>query len=365
MTGEQTRRRKRPSGSRAVEIVVVTLGPDGAMARDGGELIHGPARGGEADTAGAGDLLCAAYVWADLRRRLEAPALVGPLRVAVGHRAHRRRRRGHAGAADGGRTRPGACRHSATRRADRRRTRRSSLLLLQLATLVAGCGAPGRRARATPSTADEAKKLGPVAPPTRATSLTIWDQEVRSGQASRIAQLNEELLIDVPERQDQARREVVHRPEPDDQAGRLGHRTRPTWWEANQGRQVIGPLVKGGLLKPLDDHAKYGWNKRWTTTLLDVNVLGRRQAVRLRQPLRPLPGVAEIVGVYYNKDEASSAGCRRRSPTSRRSSARPSRVASPRSCSATSTSGRDPRFETLLTSSPQEATATSYSPRTA
>jgi sugar/nucleoside kinase (ribokinase family) len=49
------------------EIAVVTLGPDGAMAYSGGELVH--AHGHEmrtVDTTGAGDLLCAAFVWADL-----------------------------------------------------------------------------------------------------------------------------------------------------------------------------------------------------------------------------------------------------------------------------------------------------------
>jgi sugar/nucleoside kinase (ribokinase family) len=49
------------------EIAVVTLGPDGAMAFTDGELLHAP--GHElpvVDTTGAGDLLCAAFVWADL-----------------------------------------------------------------------------------------------------------------------------------------------------------------------------------------------------------------------------------------------------------------------------------------------------------
>jgi sugar/nucleoside kinase (ribokinase family) len=50
-----------------VEIAIVTLGPDGAMAFVDGELLHAP--GFEmrtVDTTGAGDLLCAAFVWADL-----------------------------------------------------------------------------------------------------------------------------------------------------------------------------------------------------------------------------------------------------------------------------------------------------------
>ncbi len=50
------------------ETVVVTLAGDGALACTAGELLHAPAERVErpADTTGAGDLLVAAYVWADL-----------------------------------------------------------------------------------------------------------------------------------------------------------------------------------------------------------------------------------------------------------------------------------------------------------
>jgi sugar/nucleoside kinase (ribokinase family) len=49
------------------EIAVVTLGPDGAMAYSNGELVRAPGFDMKAvDTTGAGDLLCAAFVWADL-----------------------------------------------------------------------------------------------------------------------------------------------------------------------------------------------------------------------------------------------------------------------------------------------------------
>jgi sugar/nucleoside kinase (ribokinase family) len=49
------------------EIVVVTLGADGAMAFTDGELVRAPGFEMKAvDTTGAGDLLCAAFVWADL-----------------------------------------------------------------------------------------------------------------------------------------------------------------------------------------------------------------------------------------------------------------------------------------------------------
>ena len=72
-----------------VEIVVVTLGPDGAMARAGGELVRVPGFEMETvDTTGAGDLLCAAFVWADLsgadlELALRWAVLYGSLSVTV------------------------------------------------------------------------------------------------------------------------------------------------------------------------------------------------------------------------------------------------------------------------------------------
>jgi ribokinase len=67
ITGEQTAEKAAERLAGDVEIVVVTLGPEGALAQVDGTLIHAP--GFEmktVDTTGAGDLLCAAFVWADL-----------------------------------------------------------------------------------------------------------------------------------------------------------------------------------------------------------------------------------------------------------------------------------------------------------
>jgi sugar/nucleoside kinase (ribokinase family) len=89
ITGEQTAEKASERLAAEVEIVVVTLGPDGAMARARGELVRAPGFPMEAvDTTGAGDLLCAAFVWADLagadlELALRWAVLYGSLSVTV------------------------------------------------------------------------------------------------------------------------------------------------------------------------------------------------------------------------------------------------------------------------------------------
>ena len=89
ITGEDTAEKASERLAELVEIVVLTLGPDGAMARVGGELIRVPGHEMPAvDTTGAGDLLCAAFVWADLsgadlELALRWAVLYGSLSVTV------------------------------------------------------------------------------------------------------------------------------------------------------------------------------------------------------------------------------------------------------------------------------------------
>jgi ribokinase len=72
-----------------VEIVVVTVGADGAMAHADGEIVYAPGFEMDAvDTTGAGDLLCSAFVWADLagadvETALRWAVLYGSLSVEV------------------------------------------------------------------------------------------------------------------------------------------------------------------------------------------------------------------------------------------------------------------------------------------
>jgi len=89
ITGEDTPEAAAERLGGDVEIVIVTLGPDGAMALVGGELIRVPGHEMKpVDTTGAGDLLCAAFVWADLagadvELALRWAVLYGSLSVTV------------------------------------------------------------------------------------------------------------------------------------------------------------------------------------------------------------------------------------------------------------------------------------------
>ena len=69
LTGEKTVNDAAASLATLAETVVVTLAAEGAIACSGGEIVTAPGELVErpVDTTGAGDLLTAAYIWADLR----------------------------------------------------------------------------------------------------------------------------------------------------------------------------------------------------------------------------------------------------------------------------------------------------------
>jgi raffinose/stachyose/melibiose transport system substrate-binding protein len=185
---------------------------------------------------------------------------------------------------------------------------RSLALLLALVALLAGCGTPGGDSGDNTKKAEESKKNSAKVDVAKAgnVTLTIWDQEVRGGQAAQIKRLNKAFLSKYPN----VKIKRVAKSFTDLQTTlklAVSSNKAPDVVEANQGRPIMGQLVKGGLLKPLDAYADaYGWKDRWSRTLLDLN---RFSADGKEFGTGNLYGVSqqgEIVGVFYNKDKVDT-----------------------------------------------------------
>jgi raffinose/stachyose/melibiose transport system substrate-binding protein len=176
--------------------------------------------------------------------------------------------------------------------------------LMTLAILAAGCGAtPGGSAKkggpAERSAKADVAKAGKV-------TLTVWDQEVRGGQNQQIQRLNSEFQAKYPN----VTIKRVAKSFTDLQTTlklAVSGPKAPDVVEANQGRPVMGTLVKGGLLRPLDGYAKaYGWPSRWSRTLLDLNRFSADGKQFGSGNLYGVSQMGEIVGLFYNKRKVPS-----------------------------------------------------------
>src|SRR3954462_14222832 len=182
-------------------------------------------------------------------------------------------------------------------------TARCIAVLAALAVL-AGCGTPGGDSGDNTKKADQAKKNSAKVDVAKAgnVTLTIWDQEVRGGQAAQIKQLNQAFLSKYPN----VKIKRVAKSFTDLQTTlklAVSSSKAPDIVEANQGRPIMGQLVKGGLLKPLDAYADaYGWKDRWSKTLLDLNRFSADGKTFGAGNLYGVSQMGEIVGVFYNRD---------------------------------------------------------------
>ena len=183
--------------------------------------------------------------------------------------------------------------------------RRWVIATLMLAALVgAGCGSPGGDADENAKKQDE-KASSTVEKPDVAAAgdvtLTVWDQEVRGGQAAQIKQLNEQFQQKYP---NVTIKRVARSFEDLNKTLKLAVSgpKAPDVVEANQGRPILGTLVKGGLLEPLDPYAEaYGWADRWSPLLLDLNKFSSDGSEFGSGNLYGVSQMGEIVGVFYNK----------------------------------------------------------------
>jgi raffinose/stachyose/melibiose transport system substrate-binding protein len=173
------------------------------------------------------------------------------------------------------------------------------LLLLGLLALVAGCGAPGEEA--PEQAAEDGKKIDVAA--AGQVTLTVWDQEVRGGQRRQIEQLNEAFQETYPNVTIKRVAKSFTDLNTTLKLAVSGDRA-PDVVQANQGRQVMGTLVEGGLLLALDDYAEaYGWADRYAPVLLDLNRFTTDGETFGDGNLYGLSQMGEIVGLFYNRDK--------------------------------------------------------------
>ncbi len=178
-------------------------------------------------------------------------------------------------------------------------------LLLLIAALLAGCGASPGSDEDTGAKAEEARESSKKIDVAKAgdVTLTVWDQEVRGGQRKQIERLNAAFQERYP---NITIKRVAKSFEDLNTTLKLavsGDKA-PDVVQANQGRPVMGQLVKGGLLRPLDAYAEaYGWADRYAKVLLDLNRFSDDAAEFGTGGLYGLSQVGEIVGVFYNREQ--------------------------------------------------------------
>src|SRR3954454_19638350 len=178
--------------------------------------------------------------------------------------------------------------------------------VLALATVVAACGsAPGSKDDAAKSTATPATKVDakPDISKVGDVTLTVWDQMVRGGQNAEVEELNKQFMAKYPnvkiERTAKSFEDLLKTVKlavsgPD----------APDVVQANQGRGIMGEMVKAQLIRPITDYAKvYGWNDRYSPTLLALNSFSSDAKQFGSGDLYGLSQAGEIVGVFYNKEK--------------------------------------------------------------
>jgi len=185
--------------------------------------------------------------------------------------------------------------------------RRLVLIGVLVAALLAGCGTPGGDSGDNAKKAAEAEQNSHKIDVSKAgnVTLTVWDQEVRGGQRRQIAQLNDEFMQRYP---NVTIKRVAKSFTDLNTTLKLAVSSdkAPDVVQANQGRPVMGQLVKGGLLRPLDTYASaYNWPGRYSQVLVDLNRFSPDAVTFGAGKLYGISQMGEIVGVFYNRDKVA------------------------------------------------------------
>lgn len=169
------------------------------------------------------------------------------------------------------------------------------------AACTPGSNTPTTAAPTVSSVKTDAATLGNV-------TLTIWDQEVRGGQAAQMKKLNDEFQKKYPN----IKIKRVSRSFEDLKTTlrlALSGNQPPDIVEANNGRSDMGEFVKANELLPLDAWSKaYGWNDRYPASVRQYVSYSPDGKTFGKGNLYGLPQVGEVVGIYYDKKVLADAG---------------------------------------------------------
>jgi raffinose/stachyose/melibiose transport system substrate-binding protein len=139
-------------------------------------------------------------------------------------------------------------------------------------------------------------------------TLTVWDQEVRSGQDKQLDALNAGFEKKYPN----VTIERVSRSFEDlNRTLRLAINSNdaPDVVQANNGRSIMGAFVQAGLLRPLDGYAEaYKWEERFSEDVRALASYTEDGATFGAGNLYGLPQTGELVGLWYSKSKLDELG---------------------------------------------------------
>lgn len=190
-----------------------------------------------------------------------------------------------------------------------RKFRKHGVRLAVLATAVAllGACAPGSD-NADDSTGDAGGEIETNPAEMGDLTLTVWDQEVRGGQAEQIEALNAAFHEAYPN----ITIERVSRSTEDLETTlrlALTGDDAPDVVQVNNNRANMGQYVGADLLTPLDDYAEaYGWTERFPESVRSLASYSDDGAVLGDGQLYGLSQMGEIVGVFFNKEKLAALG---------------------------------------------------------
>ncbi|MGH3367112.1 MAG: extracellular solute-binding protein [Nocardioidaceae bacterium] len=139
-------------------------------------------------------------------------------------------------------------------------------------------------------------------------TLTVWDQEVRSGQDKPLQELNAAFEAKYPN----VTIKRVSRSFSDLQKQvrlAISGDDAPDVVQANNARADMGAFVKAGLLRSLDGYADaYGWDERFSPGIRSVASYTEDGTTFGEGNLYGLPLTGELVGVWYNQAKLDRLG---------------------------------------------------------